>query len=157
MSRLGELLGSRTRGNVVEALALSDRPLSAYRIAKIYNMNVAKVYSEVKKLQSLGVLASAAAGSARGYTLADGDLKRLARKLGSRVTTYEEWASRESKRERFLNGMATVPRFKMDGSRAAADPLARRAPGELENLASLGRRKFDSKYERGSGRRYARV
>ena len=36
MSRLGELLGSKTRGNIIEALALADRPLSAYKVAKSY-------------------------------------------------------------------------------------------------------------------------
>lgn len=157
MSRLGELLGSKTRGNVVEALALSEKPLSAYRIARSYNMNVAKVYGEAKRLDRLGVLKSSTAGSVREYTLADADLKKLALKLGSRVTTYEEWASREAKRERFLNGMASVPRFEFDRKPSTADPLERRLPGELENLATLGRKKFDSKYAKTSERSYARV
>lgn len=55
MSRLGELLGSRTRGNVVEALALSGEPLAACRVAKSYNMNIAKAYKEMKRLSDLGV------------------------------------------------------------------------------------------------------
>jgi DNA-binding IclR family transcriptional regulator len=57
MSRLGELFGSLTKGNVLEALALSYRPLTAYGLAKAYNMNIAKTYATVNRLLELGLVA----------------------------------------------------------------------------------------------------
>ncbi|HKT22642.1 MAG TPA: helix-turn-helix domain-containing protein [Nitrososphaerales archaeon] len=155
MNRLGELLGSRTRGNVVEALALSEKPLTAYRVAKSYNMNVAKVYREMKKLSDLGMLKASSAGPAREYELADEDLKDLALKLSSRVLTYSSWRSMDSKRERFRMGLQAVPEFAIEAGEPPAE--TRKALGELENLATLGRSKFDAKYRRKSGREYARL
>jgi DNA-binding transcriptional regulator GbsR (MarR family) len=56
-SRLGELFGSVTKGNVLEAPALSDRPLTAYGLAKAYNMKIAKTYATVNRLLELGLVA----------------------------------------------------------------------------------------------------
>jgi hypothetical protein len=158
MNRLGELLGSVTRGNIIEALALSDRPLTAYRVARAYNMNVAKVYVEMKKLNNLG-LVKPAERSERGteYELVDDDLRNLALKLSTRVQTYESWKSGESKRARFRMGLVSVPRVSLEGTQKAAEPIQRRMPGELENLAILGRKKFDSKYRNSTRRDFDRV
>ena len=157
MNRLGELLGSNTRGNIVEALALSDRPLTAYRVARMYNMNVAKVYLEMKKLNGLGMVKPIVKDRGREYELVDSSLRSLALKLSSRVQTYESWKSDESKRARFRMGLASVPRFTMERPSKAVEPGQRRMSGELENLAVLGRKKFDSKYRRMSRRDYARI
>jgi hypothetical protein len=157
MSRLGELLGSTTRGNIVEALSLADRPLTAYRVAMAYNMNVAKTYSEMKRLNSLGLVRTAGRRRSREYVLLDNDLRNLALKLSSRVQTYESWRSRESKRARFRMGLVSVPRVSLEALPGAGEPGQRRMPGELANLAILGRKKFDSKYRRTSGREYDRV
>jgi DNA-binding transcriptional ArsR family regulator len=158
MNRLGELLGSVTRGNIIEALALSDKPLTAYRVAMAYNMNVAKVYIEMKKLNSLGLVKPAErSGRGRQYELVDDDLRNLALKLRSRVQTYESWKSSESKRARFRMGLASVPQVSLEGPPRAAEPGQRRMPGELDNLAILGRKKFDSKYRRSTGKDYDRV
>ena len=156
MNRIGELLGSRTRGNIVEALALSDKPMTAYRVAKKYNMNVAKVYKEFKRLDGLGLLKSESDG-AKVYELADDDLKSLALKLSSRVQTYESWKSKEARRTRFRMGLSKVPRFELEIPPGGGEQGARRMPGELENLAALGRKKFDRKYRRTAERAYARV
>lgn len=156
MSRLGELLGSVTRGNIVEALALSDRPLTAYRVAKTYNMNVAKVYIEMKRLANLGMIQPAARVRGTEYEFLDDDLRSLALKLSSRVQTYESWRSAESKRERFRMGLAKVPSFSL-GGRIAPGQGERRMAGELENLADLGRKTFDSKNRRTGERDYARI
>lgn len=50
MDRLVQLLGSSTRANIVELLVLAKKPLSAYRVSKVYNMNIGKVYIEMKRL-----------------------------------------------------------------------------------------------------------
>ena len=157
MNRLGELLGSTTRGNLVEALALSDRSLTAYGVAKAYNMNIAKVYVEMKRLEGLGLVRSAKGNRGREYELVDGNLRDLALKLSSRVQTYESWRSPESRRARFRMGLVSVPRFSLTGQSTVVDTSQRRMPGELENLASLGRKKFDAKYRRMGERSYDRI
>ena len=157
MNRLAVLLGSATRANIVEALALSGRPMTAYRIAKTYNMNVAKVYLEVKKLEGIGAVGSAGKVRGKEYLLTDRDLKRLAQRLSSRVQTYEGWSSDEAKRDRFKMGLLEVPQYSMEMREGPVEVGERRMPGELENLATLGRRKFDRKYRRTEGREYDRV
>jgi len=157
MNRLGELLGSTTRGNLVEALALSDRRLTAYGVARAYNMNIAKVYTEAKRLEGLGLVRSAKGNRGREYELVDDNLRDLALKLSSRVLTYESWKSPESKRIRFRMGLSSVPRLPLVRQQAVVDTGGRRMPGELENLAILGRKKFDAKYRRMSERSYDRL
>jgi hypothetical protein len=158
MNRLGELLGSVTRGNIIEALALSAGPLTAYRVARTYNMNVAKVYSEMKRLNSLGMVKPAERGRAGvEYELVDEDLRNLALKLTSRVQTYESWKSDDSRRARFRMGLASVPHVPLERGARAVEQGQRRLPGELENLAALGRKKFDSKYRKTAVRAYGRV
>jgi predicted transcriptional regulator len=157
MNRLEMLLGSRARGNILEALAFADAPLTAYRIAKYYNMNVAKVYKEMKKLDGLGMVRPRKYGVKKTYELADDDLKNLALKLSSRVQTYASWRSEASRRARFRMGLAAIPPFEVKEAPDEVDPGPRRIPGELENLATLGRKKFDSKYRRESPREYARI
>lgn len=157
MNRLGELLGSYTRGNLVEALALSERTLTAYGVAKAYNMNIAKVYAEMKRLEGLGLVRSAKGNRGREYELIDDNLRDLALKLSSRVQTYDSWKSPESKRARFKMGLVSVPRFSLVGESTAVDVSQRRMPGELDNLAILGRKKFDAKYRRIGERSYGRL
>jgi len=157
MSRLGELLGSITRGNLVEALALTDRGLTAYRVAKSYNMNVAKVYREAKRLEGIGVVRSAKGARGMEYDLVDNNLRNLALKLSSRVQTYESWNSPESKRARFRMGLAQVPPFSLVGQASVVDGRQRRMAGELENLAILGRSKFNAKYREVGRRSYDRL
>ncbi|MDA4127566.1 MAG: helix-turn-helix domain-containing protein [Thaumarchaeota archaeon] len=158
MNRLGELLGSVTRGNIIEALTLSDRPLTAYRVARRYNMNVAKVYVEMKKLNNLGLVKPAERGErGREYELVDDDLRNLALKLSTRVQTLGSWKSGESKRARFRMGLVSVPSISLERPQKAGDPIQRRMPGELENLAVLGRKKFDSKYRKSNGRDFERI
>jgi len=140
----------------VEALALSDRPMTAYRVALSYNLNVAKVYAEMKKLNSLG-LVKTSRGRGLEYALADDDLRRLALKLASRVQTYSSWKSDGSRRARFRMGLAAIPPFTLEKVPRGVEPWPRRTPGELENLAKLGRRKFDGKYRRTGERTYARI
>jgi hypothetical protein len=154
---LGELLGSTTRGNLVEALALSGRGLTAYGVAKAYNMNIAKVYMEMKRLEGLGLVKSAKGNRGREYELVDNNLRDLALRLSSRVQTYESWKSPESRRARFRMGLVSVPRFSLVRHSTVSDTNQRRMPGELENLAILGRKKFDAKYRRMSERSYDRI
>lgn len=124
----------------------------------MYNMNIAKVYFEMKRLASLGLARAREKTSGRKqYELADEDLRSLALKLSSRVQTLESWRSTDSRRDRFRMGLAAVPPFSLEGPPLAKALEGRRMPGELENLAALGRKKFDSKYRGRTGRSYDRV
>ena len=160
MSRLSLVLGSSTRGNLVEALSLAGRPLTAYRIARSYNMNVAKVYVEAKRLSGLGLLEVVKGERGTEYNLSDENLRNLALKLSERVTPYDSWSSQKAKRTRFRAGLSTIPDVTVGGPskvRMARMAKPSRLPGELENLASLAGKKFDAKYRRKSGRRYDRL
>lgn len=157
MNRLAVLLGGSTKGNIVEALALSRKPMTAYRVARAYNMNVAKVYVEMKRLAALGMVRPTEGRRGLEYGLADDDLRRLAVRLSSRVQTYDSWRSTESRAARFREGLAVVPPVTLSPGPRTGKGARRRMPGELDNLAALGRRRFDAKYRRTSGRLYARL
>lgn len=141
----------------MEALALSDRSLTAYGVAKAYNMNIAKVYIEMKRLESLGLVRSTKRNRGREYELVDDNLRDLALKLSSRVQTYESWKSPESRRARFRMGLASVPQYSLSGQSRVVETGQKRMPGELENLAVLGRKKFDAKYRKMGERSYDRL
>lgn len=141
----------------MEALALSKEPLTAYHVARLYNMNVAKVYLEMKRLGRLGLVKSSGRNRGIEYVLADVNLRKLALKLSSRVQTYESWRSEESRRARFMMGLVSIPPALLEAKPNTVKAGRHRMPGELENLAVLGRKKFDRKYRRVSGRDYDRV
>jgi hypothetical protein len=157
MNRLGELLGSATRGNIVEALALSNRPLTGYRISKLYNMNTAKVYIAMKALARLGLVRSCKGRAGIEYQLSDEDLRRLALRLSSRVVTYESWKSLDAKATRFRSGFAKPPPASVGRPAKLLEKKSARLLGELENLALLSRRKFDAKYRVKSVGVYSRI
>ena len=150
-------MGSTTRGNLVEALALSDKGLTAYRVAKAYNMNIAKVYVEMKRLERLGIVRSVRRNRGKEYELSNENLKELALELSSRVQTYESWRSPASRRARFRMGLASIPQVSLESPTGVVDSNQRRMPGELDNLAILGRRRFDVKYRRTGDRTLDRV
>ena len=141
----------------MEALALANKPLTSYRISKEYNMNVAKVYLEMKRLAELGLVRAARQNRGAEYVLADEDLRRLAVKLSSRVVTYDSWSSREAKRTRFKMGLASVPPVTLGRRSVDVETRQTRMPGELENLATLARKKFDAKYRKAAVSEYDRI
>jgi DNA-binding transcriptional ArsR family regulator len=157
MNPLAQLLGSSTRGNLVQALALSKRPLTSYRVAKLYHMNVAKVYIEMKKLAEMGLVEAVRRKRGAEYRLADADLKRLALRLSSRVVTFDAWSSMEAKKARFRMGLGSVPQVSLERPEGEVTEKPTRMPGELENLAVLGRKRFDSKYRKIGEREYGHV
>jgi hypothetical protein len=158
MNRLAQLLGSSTRANVVLTLALARRPLSAYRVSKICNMNIAKVYIDMKKLANLSLVSKNRGRRGLEYTLVDDNLRSLALKLSPRMLSYDDWRSAEARAERFRSGFAKVPDFSLGGQ--TEPPLVAkltRMLGELESLAQLARSKFDKRYRRIGDHEYARL
>ena len=131
--------------------------MTAYGVAKAYNMNIAKVYLEMKRLERLGLIRSATGRRGKEYELADESLKDLAMKLCSRVQTYESWKSAESRRARFRMGLAAIPPVSAQQPGMTPSPQMRKPLGELENLAALGRKRFDVKYHRTGERNYDRL
>jgi len=157
MNRLGEILGSSTRASIVELLALTNKPLSAYRVAKMYNMNISKVYFEMKKLARLGLISATPGRRSLEYALIDENLRGLAVKFTPRVIRYDDWLTPEAKAQRFRNGMIRIPKFSQEKNAKSLDAKPTRMPGELDALALLARSKFDKKYRRIGDREYARV
>ena len=120
----------------------------------MYNMNVAKVYITMKKLADLGLVKRLKGRSGVEYLLLDEDLRRIALRLSSRVITYESWKSQDAKRSRFRSGLERVPPLSLGRPTRSLLMKSTRIPGELENLALLARRKFDTKYRRTSDGAY---
>jgi len=157
MSRLGVVLGSDTRANVIEALALTREPMTSYAIARSYNMNVAKVYIETKRLARLGFLKRSPGGRGTVYELVDQDLRNLALKLSTRVIPYGVWKGEESRRSRLRAGLSAVPNFSIARRATLLATKPTRMEGELENLATLAKERFDSRYHKTSSRGYDRL
>lgn len=157
MTRLAELLGSITRASVVEALAFGKKPLSAYRIARMYNLNIPKVYLEIKRLSKMGLVTALQGRKGIEYTLNDESIRTLATKLGSRTILYSEW--RAQKNQLLRDGLLKVPRFSISSPREPVTNFEKttRLRGELDTLALLARKKFDKKYCQIGDRVYARV
>lgn len=127
---------------------MSQAPLTCYRISRMYNMNVAKVYAAMKRLAGLGLVAPSRGRRGTEYRLRDEDLRRLALKFSGRVVTYEAWSSAKARRERFRSGLSLAPAPQLGKARGLMTAKPTRLPGELDNLALLARVKFDGKYHR---------
>ena len=135
----------------MEALALSDEPLTPYRVAKEYNMNIAKTYLEAKALARIGVIRAARRKRGLEYELADEDVERVVLKLSSKVVPYARWA--EGGGARFRTGMESVPDLALERGSGPLRPP--RPTDELDALATLGRKRFDAKYRRTADRTFA--
>lgn len=157
MSQLAELLGSSTRAKIVEALAQSRKRLSAYRISKMYNINISKTYMEIKKLARLNLLSASEGRKGLEYSLADEDLRRLAIKLSGRTISYDDWNDPRAKAQRLRAGLVQVPEFSLGKKDEPLYVKPTRMRGELDNLALLARYRFDKKYRTIGAREYARV
>ena len=154
---LETLLGSSTRKSLVEALALSERPLTPYRVAKEYNINVAKTYLEAKRLAAAGFLRRVRGSRGTEYELADDDLRQLTVRLSSRVMSLRRWRDEGERSSRFRAGLRRVPDFSIGTPTEGSLAKPTRLQGELEGLAALGRRKFARKYRQVGAREYARL
>jgi hypothetical protein len=158
MDSLAQLLGSSTRANIIEALATSGKPLSPYRVSKMFNMNTAKVYIEMKRLVDLGLVSCGQGSRGLEYTLQDENLRGLAIKLAPRTIPFDIWNSKESKARRLRNGLIKTPKFSLE-KRAKKLQFRKpsRIPGELDSLAKLARRRFETRYRRIGEREYALI
>ncbi len=146
------------RARIVELLALAKKPLSAYRVAKMYNLNVSKVYHEIKRLDDLGLLLRRRGSKGMEYSLVDENLRALALNLSPQIQSYDDWNSPEAKAQRFRAGLMQVPKFSLGRRQAKLLERKRtRMPDELDTLALLARRSFEKKYREIGEREYVRI
>ena len=157
MSQLAELLGSSTRAKIVEALAQSNKKLTAYRISKMYSINISKTYIEIKKLADLNLLSAKRGRKGLEYSLTDENLRRLAIKLSSRTISYDDWNDPKARAQRLRAGLRSIPKFSLGKKEKPMFVKPTRMRGELDNLAVLARYKFDQKYRKIGAREYAEL
>jgi DNA-binding transcriptional ArsR family regulator len=70
------LFGSKTRVRTLAVLASAARPMTAYRIAKVGEVAIPKVYAELPKLSRAGIVGH----RDDGWVLLDDDVRSLLRK-----------------------------------------------------------------------------
>jgi len=102
-AKIEAVFGSRTRAKVLGYLADSSVPRTGYAISKELGIGVSKVYEELKKLESSGILGSSldVRGSKR-FLLKDEDLRRFLLK-NLRILSSDDWFSRERVAQRQEN------------------------------------------------------
>lgn len=143
------LFGSRTRALTLAVLANSDEPLTGYRIAKVAGLPREKVYPQLRKAVSTGIVRS----QSKGYTLEDADLRRLLRNR-IRIRWLDEmqrsrearFGSAESDLRRIGTSLDGIVTYNPDNRipKAALQEL-RRDPQKNRVLRSLGLRVSERK------------
>jgi DNA-binding transcriptional ArsR family regulator len=91
--RLVALFGSETRLRTLGVLANSYRPLTGYRIGRTAGVALPKVYRELKRLRSAGLVVQAHGG----WVLSDADVGTLLRKR-FHVTWEPDWSAEIARR-----------------------------------------------------------
>lgn len=154
--RLSQLLGSPARAKIIRILASTITPVSAYRVAKIYDMNVNNVYSEIKKLANLGLVSTVTGKRGAQYALIDKNLRALALKLSPNLIGYDEWSMLEVRARRIKSEEIKVPNF-LGKKRKPSDILPREILDGLNIIALTARKSFDKKYRQVGEHDYVRV
>lgn len=133
---LTSLFGSQTRLLTMAVLANAEEPLTGYRVAKIADLPRAKVYPEIRKGVTTGLLTRVD----EGYRMVDSDVRALLRKR-IRIRWDEEWdRARKGWNEQTLGRLGTIlasiptdPGYlRPKGWRPS--PSARKAIREMERL-----------------------
>jgi len=130
------VFGSRTRAKVLGYLAESSTPQTGYAISKSLEIGVSKVYGELKRLESCGILiGDLDVRGRKRFLLNDEDLRRfLVRNV--RILPAEDWfaQSRIEERRRIYEEMKRVAvRLPAAATRVRNRPLAselRRSPAK---------------------------
>ena len=79
--RLVALFGSETRVRALAPLAGSTEPLTAYRIAEISGAQRTKIYAELRRLSSAGIVRELpSSGNRSKWELLDPDVRRILRR-----------------------------------------------------------------------------
>jgi sugar-specific transcriptional regulator TrmB len=138
-SKVERFLGSANRARTLAPLANARRPLTAYRIAWLARIPRSKVYDELRRLESVGLVAERK--GARGtstWTLLDEDAAVYLRKK-MRVLWSADITSTASVRAREERSRAASARAWFDPSRYRANPqITARIAKEVYRPAGKG-------------------
>jgi len=128
------VFGSETRVRTLAALASTNRPLTAYRVGKMGEVSMPKVYREVARLAKAGLVTRRGSG----WILLDSDIRNLLRRR-VRFSWSEDWFADEADRARRAARIAAEPSSWFDSSRYARNPsVAERYAKEFERPAEKG-------------------
>lgn len=120
--------GSGTRVATLGVLANSEKPLTGYRVAKLAGLQPIKVYRELAKANRSGLVQK----TARGYQLADSDLRGLLRKR-IRISWFESWYDQESARGKRAQAIRDASTDWFDPSRYRPNPsITKRYAKEIQ-------------------------
>ncbi len=104
------VFGSSTRLGVLAILANSSQPLTAYRIARMLDVNPPKVYTELTRLREAKVVTESPTGNrSRGFSLADPDVAELLRKR-VRISSQGAWLAEVETRSRSVPEVSEIVR-----------------------------------------------
>lgn len=157
------MLGSKVRWAILDCLLSSDKPLSAYSIARKRGIDVKTTYEVIKILEEVGVVKRVSKGKQALYRISDNELGKALAELIKAVKKHEEnynvWMSNTLKGKRIRIALAVsktvnVKRDKPLSVNEAFKMLKRRANGELDALAKIARRKFFKMFEKIGEREY---
>jgi DNA-binding transcriptional ArsR family regulator len=137
-ARLVALFGSATRVRTLGMLANAYRPMTGYRIGQTAAVPLPKVYRELKRLRSGGLVEQ----TPDGWVLIDLDVRRLLRKR-YRVAWASDWFEEVKRRipddEAILARLASLraPRFPRHWA-GRQSRRTRRDPRKDRRLARMG-------------------
>lgn len=149
-AKVTAVFGSRTRAKVLGYLAESSTPRTGYAISRTLEIGVSKVYGELKRLESCGILASSLdAKGSKGFLLKDEDLRNFLRR-NLRILPADEWFSLERTAER-RKRFGDVKRIAVDLPSVPA--RAGKRPFAIEFRRPAGKDRALDRIKKTSGRR----
>jgi DNA-binding transcriptional ArsR family regulator len=127
------LFGSGTRVRVLAPLANASAPLTAYRIASLVGVPRTKVYAELDRLASAGIVKRFRASESRTvWELCDPDLRRLLRRKARIVWSRDLIATA-------VQRAARTRRILLDSRRKPLDPRYFTKPFRPRNVREFAR------------------
>lgn len=99
-AEIQRLFGGQTRSKILGYLANASTPQTGYAVSKSLGIGVSKVYEELRRLESIGILAkSLDSKGSRRFLLRDQDLRNfLVKRI--RIASTDDWFSAEKIAER---------------------------------------------------------
>jgi predicted transcriptional regulator len=161
---IGEyIFGSRYRWLILDTLSNAEKPLSAYRIASMNNLDAITTYRVLKEFVELGLIESVRKGRKQAlYRLPDKEIgnaiKEFIKALKDQPLSLE-WLMRPEVRGKMLSSYSKA-RFEREQRKIplskdeAKAILNLRAPGELEALSKLAGSSFSKYFEEGGEGEY---
>jgi|SRR5208282_875702 len=133
--RLVAVFGSETRVRTLAVLASANGPMTAYRVGKVGEVSMPKVYREIYRLSEVGLVGR----RGDGWILLDDDVGGLLRRR-VRISWSEDWFAGEGGRARRAERVAAGSDGWFDISRYTPNPsVAVRYAKEFQRPPEKGR------------------